>query len=154
MLRGLTTVAYQAADLTAAREWYTEVLGIEPYFTRTEYVEFRVGDYEHEFGILDSRFLPDLSAHQSSAHQSGAHQSGAEQSGSDQGSGTPGGAIVYWHVDDAQAAYDRLIELGATPHQPPRDFGENFVGAAVIDPFGNVLGIMHNPHYIEVLETR
>jgi len=144
MLRGLTTVAYQAADLTAAREWYTEVLGIEPYFNRTEYVEFRVGDYEHEFGILDSRFLPDLSA----------HQSGAEQGGADQGSGTPGGAIVYWHVDDAQAAYDRLIELGATPHQPPRDFGENFVGAAVIDPFGNVLGIMHNPHYIEVLETR
>ena len=134
MLRGLTTVAYQAADLTAAREWYTEVLGIEPYFTRTEYVEFRVGDYEHEFGILDSRFLPDL--------------------GGAQSSGTPGGAIVYWHVDDAQAAYDRLIELGATPHQPPRDFGENFVGAAVIDPFGNVLGIMHNPHYIEVLETR
>ena len=144
MLRGLTTVAYQAADLDAARAWYTEVLGIEPYFTRTEYVEFRVGDYEHEFGILDSRFLPDLSAHQSSA----------EQGGGDQGSGTPGGAIVYWHVDDAQAAYDRLIELGATPHQPPRDFGENFVGAAVIDPFGNVLGIMHNPHYIEVLARR
>jgi len=139
MLRGLTTVAYQAADLNAAREWYTEVLGIEPYFNRTEYVEFRVGDYEHEFGILDSRFLPDLSADQSSG---------------DRGSGAPGGAIVYWHVDDAQAAYDRLIERGATPHQPPRDFGDNFVGAAVIDPFGNVLGIMHNPHYIEVLEKR
>jgi hypothetical protein len=28
------------------------------------------------------------------------------------------------------------------------------VGAAVIDPFGNVLGIMHNPHYLEVLEKR
>jgi len=144
MLRGLTTVAYQAADLNAAREWYTEVLGIEPYFNRTEYVEFRVGDYEHEFGILDSRFLPDLSADQSS----GDRGSGG------QGSGAPGGAIVYWHVDDAQAAYDRLIERGATPHQPPRDFGENFVGAAVIDPFGNVLGIMYNPHYIEVLEKR
>ena len=23
--------------------------------------------------------------------------------------------------------------------------------AAVVDPFGNVLGIMHNPHYLEVL---
>jgi len=137
MLRGLTTVAYQAADLNAAREWYTEVLGIEPYFNRTEYVEFRVGDYEHEFGILDSKYLPDL---------------GTSPASGEQGSGAPGGAIVYWHVDDAQAAYDRLIELGAQPHQPPRDFGENFVGAAVIDPFGNVLGIMHNPHYVEVLE--
>ena len=134
MLRGLTTVAYQAADLEAAKKWYTEVLGIEPYFNRTEYVEFRVGDYEHEFGILDSKYLPDL--------------------GGEQTAGAPGGAIVYWHVDDARAAYDRLLELGAQPHQPPRDFGENFVGAAVIDPFGNVLGIMHNPHYLEVLEKR
>jgi len=141
MLRGLTTVAYQAADLNAAREWYTEVLGIEPYFRRTEYVEFRVGDYENEFGILDSKYLPDL----------GTDSGGADSSSADS---APGGAIVYWHVDDAQAAYDRLIELGATPHQPPRDFGENFVGAAVIDPFGNVLGIMRNPHYLEVLERR
>ena len=132
MLRGLTTVAYQSADLDAAKRWYTTVLGIEPYYNRTEYVEFRIGDYEHELGILDSKFLPDL--------------------GGEQQSGTPGGAIVYWHVDDAQAAYDRLIELGATPHQPPRNFGENFVGAAVVDPFGNILGIMQNPHYIEVVE--
>ena len=134
MLRGLTTVAYQAADLEAAKNWYTEVLGTEPYFNRTEYVEFRIGDYEHEFGILDSKYLPDL--------------------GGATGGGAPGGAIVYWHVDDAQATYDRLIQLGAQPHQPPRDFGENFVGAAVIDPFGNVLGIMHNPHYLDVLEKR
>ena len=141
MLRGLTTVAYQAADLNAAREWYTEVLGIEPYFRRTEYVEFRVGDYENEFGILDSKYLPDLGTDTGSAGASSVDPA-------------PGGAIVYWHVDDAQAAYDRLIELGATPHQPPRDFGENFVGAAVIDPFGNVLGIMRNPHYLEVLERR
>jgi predicted enzyme related to lactoylglutathione lyase len=154
MLRGLTTVAYQAADLNAAREWYTEVLGIEPYFNRTEYVEFRVGDYQHEFGILDSKYLPDLSADSDSAESSGADSGGADPSGGDQASGAPGGAIVYWHVDDARAAYDRLIELGATPHQPPRDFGENFVGAAVIDPFGNVLGIMRNPHYLEVLEKR
>jgi predicted enzyme related to lactoylglutathione lyase len=139
MLRGLTTVAYQAADIDAAREWYTEVLGIEPYFTRTEYVEFRLGDYQHELGILDSKYLPDLGASTASGEHAG---------------GTPGGAIVYWHVDDARAAYDRLIELGATPHQPPRDFGEDFVGAAVIDPFGNVLGIMRNPHYLEVLERR
>jgi catechol 2,3-dioxygenase-like lactoylglutathione lyase family enzyme len=149
MLRGLTTVAYQAADLNAAREWYTEVLGIEPYFNRTEYVEFRVGDYEHEFGILDSKYLPDLGVDSDSADSDSADSDSA-----DQASGKPGGAIVYWHVDDAQAAYDRLIELGATPHQPPRDFGENFVGAAVIDPFGNVLGIMRNPHYLEVLEKR
>jgi hypothetical protein len=27
------------------------------------------------------------------------------------------------------------------------------VTAAVVDPFGNVLGVMYNPHYLEVLES-
>ena len=29
-----------------------------------------------------------------------------------------------------------------------------FVTASVIDPFGNVLGVMHNPHYLEMLAAR
>jgi hypothetical protein len=27
------------------------------------------------------------------------------------------------------------------------------VTAAVADPFGNVLGVMYNPHYVEVLNS-
>jgi hypothetical protein len=27
------------------------------------------------------------------------------------------------------------------------------VTAAVVDPFGNVLGVMYNPHYLEMVET-
>jgi hypothetical protein len=30
--------------------------------------------------------------------------------------------------------------------------GEGFVTASVVDPFGNVIGIMANPHYLEVLK--
>jgi predicted enzyme related to lactoylglutathione lyase len=132
MLRGLTTVVYHATDLDAAKRWYTELLGIEPYYQREAYVEFRLGDYQHELGLLDSRFLPDL--------------------GGDTPAATgPAGVIVYWHVDDVDAALERLVALGATLHQPPRDFGEGFVGASVIDPFGNILGVMRNPHYLEVL---
>jgi hypothetical protein len=26
------------------------------------------------------------------------------------------------------------------------------VSASVVDPFGNVLGVMYNPHYVEVLK--
>ena len=36
MLRGLATVNYWANDLQAAKEWYSELLGIDPYFERTE----------------------------------------------------------------------------------------------------------------------
>ena len=82
MLRGLTTVSYFADDVAAARDWYTELLGIEPYFARPvdgppAYVEFRIGDYQHELGIVDRRFA-------------------AATGTSDQ----PGGAVIYWHVDD------------------------------------------------------
>jgi hypothetical protein len=59
MLRGLSTVSFFAEDVTAAQR-YTELLGIEPCFVRPiegtpAYVEIRIGDYQHELGIVDSR---------------------------------------------------------------------------------------------------
>lgn len=132
MLRGLTTVTYRTADLPAAKQWYSELLGIEPYFDTPAYVEFRVGDSQHELGLLDSRYLPELGGGAGAARG-------------------PGGAIVYWHVDDVPATLDRLLLMGSTAHHPPRDFGEGFVGASVVDPFGNLLGVMYNPHYLQML---
>jgi hypothetical protein len=41
--------------------------------------------------------------------------------------------------------------MGAKEHQAPRDRGKGFITASVVDPFGNILGIMYNPHYLEVL---
>ena len=58
MLRGLTTVSFWAADLEAAKEWYAGVLGTGPYFERPGYAEFRLGDYQHELGIIDGRWAP------------------------------------------------------------------------------------------------
>jgi len=135
MLRGLTTVSFFADDITAARSWYAELLGIGPYFVREAngapvYVEFRVGDYQHELGIVDSRFA-----------------TGARP-------GTVGGAVIYWHVDDVQASFERLVSLGATVHEAPVERGPGFVTASVVDPFGNILGIMYNQHYLQVLGSR
>jgi predicted enzyme related to lactoylglutathione lyase len=155
MLRGLTTVVYPTPDLAAATRWYAEVLGIEPYFDRTAYVEFRTGDYEHELGLLDTSFAGELSADVAAADASLAPDApdAPDAPVPTPHAPAPGapGVIVYWHVDDVPAALDRLVALGATLHHPPRDFGEGFVGAAVLDPFGNVLGIMRNPHYLDVL---
>lgn len=139
-LRGLTTVNYHAADLPAAVRWYSELLGIEPYFERKlpdgtpAYVEFRLGDYQHELGIIAD---------------------GAMEAGGLRASriSPPGGAVVYWHVDDIPATLQRLREMGAHEHEPTRDFG-GFIAASVIDPFGNILGVMYNPHYLDVLGTR
>lgn len=67
MLRGLTTVSFWADDLVAARQWYAELLGVQPYFERPDsehpaYIEFRLGDYQHELGIIDSRYAASTAA--------------------------------------------------------------------------------------------
>jgi uncharacterized glyoxalase superfamily protein PhnB len=54
-------------------------------------------------------------------------------------------------VDDLAATYDRLLGLGATEYEPITTRGPGFVTGSVVDPFGNILGIMSNAHYVEVL---
>lgn len=135
-LRGMATVNYWADDLVAARDWYTQLFGIEAYFQMPSkeapaYIEFRIGDNEDEFGIIDRKYAP-------KAMQTG-----------------PGGAILLWHVDDVEATFAKLIEMGATEYDAITKRGESgFVTASVVDPFGNVLGIMYNPHYVEVLGSK
>jgi predicted enzyme related to lactoylglutathione lyase len=134
MLRGLATINFFADDLAAARDWYAEVLGIEPYFAREiegnlAYVEFRIGEDQHELGLIDSRFAP--------------HRTGEA-----------GGAVIYWHVDDVEATVKRLLSLGATAHEEVTERGPGFVTASVVDPFGNVLGVMFNQHYLDVPASR
>lgn len=87
MLRGLTTVVYQASDHDAAKRWYSELLGIDPYFNRPGYAEFRLLDYQHEVGLVDSNYM----------HVLGGAESAATG---------PSGVIVYWHVDDVTATLD------------------------------------------------
>src|SRR5689334_15337503 len=113
MLRGMTTVVYFADDVAAAGRWYSEVLGIKPYFVRPQegpaaYVEFRIGDYGHELGLLDRRYAPAAA------------------------SAGPGGAILYWHVDDLDATLARLLSLGAREYEPVTKRGEGFVTASVL----------------------
>ena len=45
-LQGLRTVIYPAPDLEEVKAWWTEALGIEPYFDQPFYVGFNVGGYE------------------------------------------------------------------------------------------------------------
>ena len=132
MLRGMATVSYWADDLQAARQWYAELLGVASYFERPDarnpaYIEFRIGDSQDELGVIDRKYAPPGTT------------------------GAPGRAVLYWHVDDIDAALARLKTMGATEYEPltPREAG--FITASVVDPFGNILGIMHNPHYLEIL---
>lgn len=114
---GLRTVIYSVNDLERAKAWYTEVLGQEPYFDEPFYVGFNVGGFE-------------LGLDPSEENRPGA-----------------GGSTTYWGVEEIEAAHARLLELGARDHGPVQDVGGGIRVASVLDPFGNVFGIIENPHF-------
>jgi predicted enzyme related to lactoylglutathione lyase len=60
---------------------------------------------------------------------------------------TPGadGAQPLWGVADAEAAFTRLIALGATALEPVHEVGGGIKVGAVLGPFGNRFGIIENP---------
>ena len=117
MILGLRTVIYHVEELSRAKAWYTQVVGHGPYFDQPFYVGFNVGGYE--LG-LD----PEVA------------------------SITKGGStFAYWGVDDARREYQRLLELGAVKHAEVQDVGGGILVATVVDPWGNIFGIIENPHF-------
>ncbi len=115
MLQGLRTVIYHVSDLSAATNFYTNVVGHGPYFNEPFYVGFNVGGYE--LGLL-----PDYD-------------------------GDGDGVATYWGTNDIVAEHARLISLGARANDAITDVGDGIKTATVIDPFGNVVGIIENPHF-------
>ena len=63
--------------------------------------------------------------------------------------GQPGatGPQALWGVPNAAEAFARLLELGATSLEPVTEVGGDIKVAAVLDPFGNRLGIIENPGF-------
>lgn len=117
MFLGLRTVIYHAPDLAQAKAWYSTAFGVAPYFDEPFYVGFDIGGYE--LG-LD----PDAA-----------------------NTRIGNNAIAYWGVRDIENVYRHLLDQGGTPHQPVKDVGGDIKVATVIDPFGNVVGLIENPHF-------
>ncbi|HYR76899.1 MAG TPA: VOC family protein [Pyrinomonadaceae bacterium] len=118
MFLGLRTATYHVDDIDKAKSWYGEVLGVKPYFDEPFYVGFNVAGYE--LGL-----------------QPGANSDGDKADG----------AVAYWGAENAEVAFKRIIELGATVHEAVQEVGEGIKVATVKDPFGNVFGIIENPHF-------
>lgn len=122
---GVATVTYSSNDLIKAKEWYSNLFNIPPYFEVNGYIKFRIGVDSVEFGIVDSKYTGNNS------------------------STSTAGAIVYWQVADIDTVSNEIIKTGGSIHQPKTNRGNGFVTASFIDPFGNIIGIMQNPHYME-----
>lgn len=61
-------------------------------------------------------------------------------------------AAAKWYTD--LLAVEQLAAMGATGYEPPTERESGFATASFVDPLGNVLGIMTNPHYLEVKDLR
>jgi predicted enzyme related to lactoylglutathione lyase len=117
MIKGLRTALYPARDLARAKAWYAEVFGTAPYFDEPYYVGFNIGGFE--LGLV-----PDAPS-----------------------SPPPGGVVAYWGVANVAEACEHFFSHGATVHEEPRDVGGGINVAAVLDPFGNIIGLIDNPHF-------
>ena len=117
MFLGLRTVIYRVPDLAQAKEWYADAFGVAPYFDEPFYVGFEVGGYE-------------LGLH--------PYEDGV----------TIGDNIVtYWGVADIEAGVRHMLEHGAALREPVTEVGGAVKVASVTDPFGNVIGLIENPHF-------
>lgn len=119
MLQGLRTVGYPVTDAAKAKEFYSALTGTEPYFDQPFYIGYNVGGYE--LGL-------DPNPHRSP-------------------SGSMEGPVAYWGVENIEAAYGRALEIGARPHLPIQDVGDGIKIVSVLDPFGNVVGLIENPNF-------
>lgn len=118
MLQGLRTVIYGVSDIAQAKAWYSEALGMPPYFDEPFYAGFNVGGYE--LGLNPN-----------------AQPLVAKSTG----------VVAYWGVKDITAEFKRLLEIGGEAHSAIQDVGDGILVASLLDPFGNIIGLIHNPHF-------
>ena len=57
------------------------------------------------------------------------------------------GVLTYWGVDDVSAAVDEAVAAGAAVHVAASEVGDGIVTATVRVPGGQLLGLIHNPHF-------
>ncbi len=117
-LQGLRTVVYGVPDLERAKDWYTEALGVKPYVDEPYYVGFNVGGYELALNPKGTVAQP-----------------------------VGSGVRVFWGVDNIDEELNRLLSIGAKPHKPVEDIGADIKVASVLDPYGNLIGLIYNPHF-------
>jgi predicted enzyme related to lactoylglutathione lyase len=71
----------------------------------------------------------------------GGQHIGLVPGGGPQGLTSP---VAYWHVDDIEAKMAEVTAAGATVKDAPNEVGGGRVVGSVVDPDGNVLGLIQD----------
>ena len=117
MLKGLRTIVYHVNNLEKAKEWYSKVFGVEPYFNQPFYVGYNIGGFE--LG-LD----PDGATYTNGNH-----------------------SITYWGVEDIETCFAKFNSIGVEIHEMPKNVGGAIWVGSLYDPFGNIIGLIENPEF-------
>ena len=112
MFKKLRTVIYHTGELQRAKEWYSNITGVQPYFDEVFYVGFDINGCELGLDPDTSFVQPGNSS------------------------------IAYWAVDDIEACVDKLKENGATIISNVNEVGGGIKLAVVNDPWGNAVGLI------------
>ena len=115
---GLRTTIYKVKEIEKARDWYAEVFETQPYFDQPYYVGFNIGGYE--LGLQPVSQSPEIQVDN---------------------------VVVYWGVEDINETYNWMLKNGAEPHETPENVGGDIEVATVVDPWGNVVGLIYNPSF-------
>ena len=108
----LKTIIYHVDDIEKARDWYTKITGVTPYFHESYYKRFNI--YGCELG-LDL----DMNNVKKSEH-----------------------SVAYWSVDNITESIKYLIDNNVTIVNQIPQVGDNIKVAVVEDPFGNHIGLI------------
>lgn len=115
---GLRTVIFKVPNLKEGKTWYEKAFQTQAYFNEPFYVGFNIGGFE--LGLLpEENPLPTKTDN----------------------------VLAYWGVTDIDATFKHLLNIGANTLEKPTNVGGELMTASVIDPFGNVLGIIYNPYF-------
>ena len=112
--QGVKTILHPVSDLEAAKPVYAALLGMQPMADSSYYVGF-----------------------EAEGQQIGLVPGGAGV----QGMTSP---VAFWHVTDIEAKLADVIAAGATLKEAAHDVGGGRLVATVIDPDGNVLGLLQD----------
>jgi predicted enzyme related to lactoylglutathione lyase len=74
--------------------------------------------------------------------EAAGQQIGLVPGGGPQGMTSP---VAFWHVTDIEAKLAEVTAAGAAVKEAPHDVGGGRLVATVIDPDGNVLGLLQDP---------
>jgi lactoylglutathione lyase len=118
MFLGIRTIAYRVPDIKEGKDWYSTVFGTKPYFDEPFYVGFNIGGYELGLQPYEGDEI------------------------------IPGNSTTaYWGVENVDEALKKMIDAGAVQFEAPMEVGGGVIVASVRDPWGNIVGVIYNPHF-------